>query len=356
MGLGSFIHNQFIDILQWNEDEDGVLAYRFPQANCEIQYGASLTVRESQMAVFLNEGQFADVFGPGRYTLTTRTLPVLTALKNWDKLFQSPFKSDVYFMSTRLQLGRKWGTPQPITLRDADFGMIRMRAFGVYAYQIVDPQLFFSQISGTRDLYTCDDVELQLRNDVVATMTQVLASSDVPFLDMASHQGLMAERIGAALRSQFAQYGLLLDTFTLENISLPDELQKALDNKISMQMIGDLGAFSQYQAAQSMVLAAQNDSGLAGLGVGLGAGVAAGQVMASALNSALAPTAQPNRAAELADGASHTDVANSSPQMSAPQLQLQQLKSLLAQDLITVADYDAAKAAVLKKLIAGDEG
>src|SRR5512146_2853324 len=164
MGLTDFIKKQFIDILQWNEDQDGVLAWRFPMQDFEIQYGASLTVRESQMAVFVNEGKIADVFGPGMYKLTTQTLPILTYLQNWDKLFESPFKSDVYFFSTRLQIGRKWGTQQPITIRDKDFGMVRLRAFGIYSYKLADPKKFFTEISGTRDTYTVDELEQQLRN------------------------------------------------------------------------------------------------------------------------------------------------------------------------------------------------
>jgi membrane protease subunit (stomatin/prohibitin family) len=161
MSLMSFIRKQFIDIIQWTEDSDGVLAYRFPLDDNEIQYGASLTVRESQMAVFVNEGKVADVFGPGMYKLTTQTMPVLTYLKNWDKLFESPFKSEVYFFSTRAQLDNKWGTPQPITLRDKEFGAVRLRAFGNYSFHMADPKLFYTQISGTREVYTTADIEGQ---------------------------------------------------------------------------------------------------------------------------------------------------------------------------------------------------
>src|SRR6185437_16416390 len=193
MSFGSFIKKQFIDILQWNEASDDVLAWRYPMQDFEIQYGGSLTVRESQAAVFVNEGKIADVFGPGMFKLTTHTLPVLTYLQNWDKLFESPFKSDVYFFSTRLQLGRKWGTPQPVTIRDKDFGMVRLRAFGMYSYKIVDPGKFFKEISGTRDAYTRDDLEQQLRNLVVASMTNTLGASSLPFLDMAANQTLMAD-------------------------------------------------------------------------------------------------------------------------------------------------------------------
>ncbi|WP_054516120.1 SPFH domain-containing protein, partial [Achromobacter xylosoxidans] len=268
MSLGSFIRKQFIDILQWNEDGDGVLAWRHPMQDFEIQYGASLTVRESQMAVFVNEGKVADVFGPGMYKLTTQTLPVLTYLKNWDKLFESPFKSDVIFFSTRLQLGRRWGTAQPVTLRDSEFGMVRLRAFGVYSYQITDPAKFYREISGTRDVYTVDDLEMQLRNMVVAAMTTALGGSKVPFLDIAGNQGLMSQSIAEQLGPVFDRYGVKLDNFTVENVSLPEELQKALDTRISMGMAGDLGKFTQYQTATSIPLAAQNEGGIAGIGAG----------------------------------------------------------------------------------------
>src|SRR6201989_437402 len=180
MSLGSFIKKQFIDILQWNEDTDGVLAWRYPMQDFEIQYGGSLPVRESQLAVFVNEGKIADVFGPGMYKLTTQTLPVLTYLKNWDKLFQSPFKSDLYFFSTRIQLSRKWGTPQPITIRDKDFGMVRLRAFGMNSYKLTDPKKFYSEISGTREIYTRDQLEEQLRNLGVSTMPSTSGSAELP--------------------------------------------------------------------------------------------------------------------------------------------------------------------------------
>ena len=163
MALMDFIKKQFIDIIQWTEDGDGTLAWRFPMRDMEIQNGGQLVVRESQMAIFVNEGQVADVFTPGTYKLTTQTLPVLTYLKNWDKLFESPFKSDVYFFSTRQQIDQKWGTPQPITIRDKDFGAVRLRAFGNYAFRVADPKLFHTEISGTRESYPVADLEGQLR-------------------------------------------------------------------------------------------------------------------------------------------------------------------------------------------------
>jgi membrane protease subunit (stomatin/prohibitin family) len=345
MSFGSFIKKQFIDILQWNEDSDGVLAWRYPMQDFEIQYGGSLTVRESQLALFINEGKIADQFGPGMYKLTTQTLPVLTYLKNWDKLFESPFKSDVYFFSSRLQLGRKWGTPQPITIRDADFGMVRLRAFGIYSYRITDPQRFFTEVSGTREQYTVDELEQQLRNMVIATMTSTLGGASVPFLDMAANQGLMADKIKEALLPVFERYGLALDNFAVENVSLPEELQKAIDTRISMGMMGDMAKYTQYQAATAIPLAAQNEGGLAGAGAGLGAGVALGQAMGQALNQATAANVGTAPAAAAAPAPAAQPAADS------PEARLEKLKGLFDKGLISQADYDSAKSEILKKLI-----
>lgn len=339
MSIGSFIKKQFIDVLQWNEVVDGVLAWRFPMQDFEIQNGAVLNVRESQMAVFVDEGRIADVFGPGTHTLTTRTLPVLTNLKNWDKLFDSPFKSDVYFFSTRVQTGRKWGTPQPVTIRDKDFDMIRVRAFGMYSYRIADPRAFFTEISGTRAAYTRDEVEDQLRGILMATMASSLGSSNVAFLDMAANQALMAQQVYKDLALAFARYGIGLDEFNVASVSLPEELQAALDERISAGMKGSLssdkmGGFTQFQVASSIPLAAQNEGGLAGIGAGVGAGVAVGQAMAQGMGGAFSQPATP--AAPAADSIEE---------------RLGKLKGLLDKGLISAADYDSTKAELLKKLI-----
>ncbi|MDR3479278.1 MAG: SPFH domain-containing protein [Burkholderiaceae bacterium] len=332
MSFGSFIRKQFVDVLQWNEESDEVLAWRYPMQDSEIRYGGALTVRESQVAVFVNEGKIADVFAPGMYKLTTQTLPVLTYLKNWDKLFESPFKSDVSFFSTRLQLGRKWGTPQPITIRDKDFGMVRLRAFGMYSYKIVDARKFYTEISGTRDVYTRDDLEQQLRNLVISTMTSLLGSSSIPFLDMAGNQGLMADKIKEELLVVFDRYGVALDNFVVENVSLPEELQKAIDTRISMGMMGDMAKYTQYQAASAIPLAAQNEGGMAGIGANLAVGAVMGQAMAQAMKPASA----------------EAPAAVAAPD---PAARLGQLKTLLDQGLIQQADYDTAKAEILKKLV-----
>jgi membrane protease subunit (stomatin/prohibitin family) len=345
MSLGSFIKKQFIDILQWNEDTEGVLAWRYPMQDFEIQYGGSLTVRESQVAVFVNEGKIADVFAPGMYKLTTQTLPVLTYLKNWDKLFESPFKSDVYFFSTRLQTGRKWGTPQAITIRDADFGMVRLRAFGMYSYGISDARKFFTGISGTRAVYTRDDLEEQLRGILVATMANSLGASTKPFLDMAANQTLMADEVRGALQAAFDKYGLALDVFNVTSINLPEDLQEALDKRIAIGMAGDLNRYTQYQVANAVPLAAQNEGGLAGVGAGLSAGVALGQTMAQGLAAAQRTSVT---AAEPQVG---QPPPNAAPAVLDVEARLGQLKNLLDKGLISAGDFDAAKAEVLKKLV-----
>ncbi|HET7259117.1 MAG TPA: SPFH domain-containing protein [Candidatus Acidoferrum sp.] len=304
MSLRDFISKQFIDVIDWTEPEDGILAYRYPMQDREIQNGGKLTVRDSQLAVFVNEGKVADAFGPGLYTLNTNTLPILTYLKNWDKKFQSPFKSDVYFFSSRIQTDQHWGTPNPITIRDKEFGAIRLRGFGIYSYHITDAKAFYSKISGTRDSYHVPELEGQLRNTIVAKMTDAFAGSQVPFLDMAANQGALADKINEHLKPAFTEYGLSLDSFVVENLSLPDELQKVLDQRISMNVLGDMGKFTQYQVAQAIPIAAANEGGGAvGVGAGLGAGVAMGQAMMDAVKQSTSSSPSGGGAAPAAAGA-----------------------------------------------------
>jgi membrane protease subunit (stomatin/prohibitin family) len=292
----SFFSKQFIDVIHWTEPADGILAYRYPMEDMEIQNGGQLTVRDSQAAVFVNQGQIADVFGPGLYTLSTNTLPILTYLQNWDKAFKSPFKSDVYYFSTRLQVNQKWGTATPITIRDKEFGAVRMRAYGIYAYRISDPKVFYQKVSGTRPAYMVSDLEGQLRNTIIGQMTDMFGNSAVDFLDMASHQSQLGQNMLTGLRPMFADLGLLLDSFTLESISMPEELQKLLDQRIGMNMVGDMGRYTQFQVAQSLPIAAANEGGgMAGAGVGLGAGMLMAQQMMNAAKPAApaAPEAVP---------------------------------------------------------------
>jgi membrane protease subunit (stomatin/prohibitin family) len=332
MGLKDFLKKQFIDVIHWTEEGDGVLAYRFPMEDFEIQYGAQLTVRDSQMALFVDEGKIADVFAPGRYELTTKTLPLLTNLKNWDKLFQSPFKSDVYFFSTRLQLNQKWGTANPITIRDKEFGAVRMRAFGIYSYRIIDPKAFYTNVSGTRDLYTVADLEGQLRNTIVASMTDLFGESGLAFLDMAANQDELGAKLAPKVAPMFQQYGLALDRFQVENVSLPEELQKILDQRIGMGVIGDMGKFTQYEVAQSIPIAAANQGGAAGIGAGLGAGVTIGQTMASTLASTM------QGAKPAADAA--TDVTAT----------IEKLHDLMTKGVLSKDEFDAKKTELLKRI------
>jgi len=352
MALMDFIKKQFIDIIQWTETGDGTLAWRFPMADMEIQNGGSLTVRESQMAVFVNEGKVADVFGPGTYRLTTQTLPVLTYLKNWDKLFESPFKSDVYFFSTRQQVDQKWGTPQPITIRDPDFGAVRLRAFGNYSFRVADPKLFHTEISGTRDTYAVADLDGQLRGLVLQNISSAIASSGVPFLDLAASQVTFAQALATQLSPEFGKIGLKLEALTVQNVSLPEELQKVLDQKIGMGMVGnDMGKFMQYQTAQAIPKFAEgagSGGGIAGDAMGLGAGVALGQVLAQNLQQGLqgSGAAQAAGAAAQAAGAA-VAVVNPNDVMTT----LEKLGELKAKGILTQEEFDAKKAELLKKLV-----
>ncbi len=346
MGLMDFIKKQFIDVIQWTEEDDGTLAWRFPMAGMEIQNGGTLVVRESQLAVFVNEGKVADVFGPGTHTLTTQTLPVLTYLKNWDKLFESPFKSDVYFFSTRQQIDQKWGTPQPITIRDADFGAVRLRAFGNYAFRIADPKLFHTEISGTRESYTTADIDGQLRGLVLQNISNAVASSGIAFLDLAANQLTFAQALTRQLAPEFEKIGLKLEGMTVQNVSLPEELQKILDQKIGMGMVGnDMGKFMQYQTAQAIpgmvASGGGGGSGIAGDAMGLGAGVALGQVLAQNLAAGLQGQAAPAAAVAAAAGVKPEDVMAT----------LEKLGELKAKGILTQEEFDAKKAELLKKLV-----
>ena len=347
MGLVDFIKKQFIDVIEWTESEDGVLAWRFPFEDREIQNGATLVVRESQLALFVNEGQVADLFGPGTHRLTTQTLPVLTNLKNWDKLFASPFKSDVYFFSTRQQLDLRWGTSQPITLRDKDFGAVRLRAFGNYAVRLKDPRHFHVNVSGTRERYGVEDLDGQLRGVLLQHLSDAVAQSGIPFLDLAANQVAFAQALQKAVTPAFEQLGLQLDSLTVQNVSLPEELQKVLDQKIGMGMVGqNMGQFVQYQAAQALpqvAASAGQGSGVAGDAASLGAGLALGQVMAQSIQQGLQGVGQAPAAVAAAAPAG----------MSPDQVMatLEKLADLHAKGILTADEFSAKKAELLKKLV-----
>ena len=293
MGILSFVKKQFIDILQWTEAGDDVLAWRFPTADFEIQQGGQLVVRETQMALFVDEGRVADLFSPGTHTIRTRNLPVLTDLRNWDKLFESPFKSDVYFFSTRLRLSNhSWGTANPLTIRDREFGAVRLRGFGAYAYRIADPRVFFANVSGTRDVLRGGG------SGRPAPQHDHLHPDGSPRRESGALPGHGGQSGPAGARGDAEGaravrrvLGLGLEAFQIQNLSLPDELQKHLDERIGTGIVGDLSRYTQFQVAQSIPTAAAAPGGAAGAGVGLGAGIAMGQAMSQIIGQPPPPPA-----------------------------------------------------------------
>lgn len=279
MGIFDVFSKQFIDVIQWNEEQPGTLSWRFPIIDQEIQTGAQLTVREGQCAMFLNEGEVADIFGPGLHTLTTNTLPILTTLKSWDKAFEGPFKSDVFFFSLRDQIDRRWGTMNPITIRDKDYGHIRLRAHGTYTYALKKPELFYKRVLGARTEFHSEELEGQIRSMILTSMSSFFGSSGISFLDMAANQEEFSKKLHEELLDDFEQYGLELKTFYVQNLSLPEELQEYLDKKSQMNMIGNLKKFAQFETADNISTAAANEGGMAGMGAGMGAGISMAQTM-----------------------------------------------------------------------------
>ncbi len=280
--------SQFIEILQWLDDTNDSLVYRFPVYNQEIKMNAQLTVRENQAALFINEGKAADLFGPGRFQLTTQNLPILTTLRGWKYGFQSPFKAEVYFFNMRFFTDLKWGTTNPVMMRDAEFGMIRLRAFGTYAMKISDPKAFFATIVGTQGLTTTDEITGQLRSTILSRLSDAIAEAKVSALDIASKYDELSAQARQILGPEFAAYGLELSKFFIENVSLPEEVEAAIDQRTKLGVLGDrMGQYTQLQAADAMKIAAANPGGAAGAGVGIGAGIAMGGMMGGALASGM---------------------------------------------------------------------
>ncbi|WP_105615746.1 SPFH domain-containing protein [Vallitalea okinawensis] len=285
MGLFDFVKNQLLDVIEWTDNSSNLMVYRFPTQNKEIQMGAQLTVRESQIAIFVNEGQIADVFTPGRYELTTANLPVLTKLKSWKYGFDSPFKSEVYFINTKQFTDEKWGTANPIMMRDADFGMLRLRAFGIYSFKVHDAAKFLKEVFGTNGTYDKDSITGQLKRSIVSGLTDLIAESKIPALDLAMMYDEFSEQALHKLQERFDLFGLKLISFYIENISLPEEVEAVLDKRTSMGVLGDMNKYAQYQTAEAIRDAAQNEgSNFANAGVGLGAGAAIGNMMGNALS------------------------------------------------------------------------
>ncbi len=297
-----FFRNQLIDIIEWLDDTRDTMVWRFPRADNEIKYNAKLIVREGQAAAFINEGKLADVFYPGTYTLETKNLPILADLKGWKYGFESPFKAEVYFVSTRAFTDRKWGTKNPIMMRDPEFGPVRLRAFGSFAIKVGDPAAFLRQVVGTDSRFTLDDDFFeQLRSILVARFADVLGQSKIPVLDMAGNQDQLGKYVCTNISKDFEAFGLQLVSLVIENISLPPEVEAAMDKRTSMGVIGNLNAYTQFQAANALPDAAKNSGGLAGAGAGLSMGMLmanqVGQSFATQQSGAGAPPPIPQAAA-----------------------------------------------------------
>jgi membrane protease subunit (stomatin/prohibitin family) len=269
MGFWDKIFGEFIDVIDWLDESNDTMVYRFERYNNEIKYGAKLTVRQAQAAVFVNEGEIADVLGPGIYELDTKNLPILTTLQHWDHGFNSPFKAEVYFCNLRQFLDLKWGTKNPIILRDKEFGVIRLRAFGTYGVRIDDPALFIKEIVGTNGHFGIDEMSNQLRNIIISRFSDIVASSNIPVLDLAANYDQLGEYVTAKIKEEFSKYGLELTNVLIENISVPPAVEEALDKRSSMGIIKDLSDYLTFQTAESMTKGGGSAAGdMAAMGVG----------------------------------------------------------------------------------------
>jgi membrane protease subunit (stomatin/prohibitin family) len=294
VGLFDAIRGEFIDIIEWTDSSRDTIVWRFPRHDNEIKMGAKLIVRESQTAVFVNEGQIADVYTPGTYTLQTQNMPILSTLKGWKYGFDSPFKAEVYFVTTRQFTDMKWGTANPVIVRDAEFGMVRLRAFGTFAAKVVDAAALLRELAGTDPQFRTEEVQEYLRQLVVSKLSTALATAGVPMLDLAGQQELLGTRLAGAISQELAPVGISLPKFVIENISLPPEVEQAIDTRSRMGIAGNLDQYTQFQAADAIGDAARNPGG-AGEGIGLGVGMAMGQRIAAGLTpqAPAAPAAAP---------------------------------------------------------------
>ncbi len=283
MGLFSRLFHEFIDVIDWTDDSSNTMVYRFERYGNEIKYGAKLIVRESQFAVFVNEGEVADVLGPGTYELETKNLPILTTLQNWHHGFESPFKAEVYFCNARRFTDLKWGTKHPLMLRDSEFGGLRIRAFGTYGVRITDSLKFIREIVGTEGVFTTEEISGQLRNLITSRFATIIGGSNIPVLDMAANYDQLGEFLTRRIAPEFGEYGLELTRILVENISLPPAVSEALDKRTSMGMTGNLDRYLQYQTGSAMEAAAANPGGGASDGIGMGVGLA----MANRMNDSL---------------------------------------------------------------------
>jgi membrane protease subunit (stomatin/prohibitin family) len=291
MGLFDGIRGEFIDIIEWLDPSRDTIVWRFPRHDNEIKMGARLIVRESQTAVFVNEGQVADAFSPGTYTLETRNVPILSTLKGWKHGFDSPFKAEVYFVNTRRFTDFKWGTQNPIIIRDVELGPVRVRAFGGFAARVIEAPRLLRELAGTDTQFRTEEVQEYLRTLVVSKLAAAFAAAEVPLIDLAAHTEAAGERLARALTDDLADVGIEIPQFLIENVTLPPEVERALDKRAQMGIVGNLDQYAKFQAAQAVEQAARNPHGGAGEGLGIGLGMAMGQQMAGAAPRAAQPQA-----------------------------------------------------------------
>ena len=349
MGLWDKLMGEFVDVIEWTDNTSDTMVYRFDRHGNEIKYGAKLTVRETQVAIFVNEGQVADVLGPGMYVLETKNLPLLSTLQHWDHGFQSPFKAEVYFFNMRQFTNLKWGTRNPVMLRDAEFGPVRLRAFGTYAMRIDDPRKFMQEILGTDGQFSVEEISDQLRNIIVSRFSNIVGAANIPVLDLAGNYDQLGQFVTQKIAPEFQSYGLKLTSILVENISLPEEVEKALDKRSSMGVLGNLDNYLQYQAAENM----GNGNGNAAMDMGLGLAMA--NKMADAFNRPTTPAAAPP---PLPDSNWHVALAQqSSGPHSMPQLQQMARSGQLKPDTLVwqpgMANWQKASETSLNSLFAG---
>ena len=303
MGIMDFIKGQLLEIISWQDDSRDTLSYRFPDEDREIKNGAQLIVQESQVAQFLYLGQFGDTFGPGKHTLVTENIPILTTLKGWKYGFHSPFKADVYFITTRLFTGNKWGTSNPVMMRDQDFGIVRIRAFGTYDFHVIDPKLFLREVAGSDEHFRLDEFADTMRSRIVSVFTEALAQAKIPALDVAGRYSEVGNALLPIINPIVGcKYGLEISSFVLENVSVPPEVEQAIDKRSSMAAIGNLNEYVKYQMAQGMAQPGAA-GGLAGAAAQLGVGLQMGQQMMQGMAGTTNPPASAGSSMAAAPGA-----------------------------------------------------
>lgn len=344
MVLG-FLGGEFVDVISWLDDSRDTMVWRFERHGNAIKYGAKLTVREGQAAVFVHEGRRADVFSPGMYMLETNNLPILTTLQHWDHGFDSPFKSEVYFINTTRFNDLKWGTKNPIIARDPEFGPVRLRAFGAYSMRVSDPAKFLVEIVGTDGEFTADEISDQIRTIIVQEISQILAKSGIPVLDMASNTAELGQLLSQAIEGRIAEYGLSIPEFYIENISLPADVEKALDKRTSMGIVGDLNKYMQFNAAEG--LGQPNSAMGATVGAAMGAGMGAAMAVGQAGPWGAPPAAPPPLPATEAAALWHVavDGAPKGPFSMTQLTAMVQAGQLRATSLVWIAGQDEWKAA-----------